>query len=136
MILAHLVPILLSSQCVQFDMHIAAHIQIEIKNDKCTSFVAVGPDIKFVQDPNKPAEPTSYTWVVVNSGKLLINWNVSEKPAWLDIEPQQGVLQPRSFSLLTITTNQTSRKLRPGNYSGLIRFQHYGEQNNGIPNNG
>ena len=76
---------------------------------------------EFSGHPGGPFMPTNIFYQLTNNGETPFSW-VLTKPAWLDTDFHEGVLNPGEYFTLKCRANSSANLLTEGRHSGILRF--------------
>jgi len=71
-----------------------------------------------------PFVPDSKQYTFSNAGPDTLDWYASSTCPWLDIQPEEGTLEPNDSIIVTVTVNAEAGTLEPNEYAGLINFEN------------
>ena len=68
-----------------------------------------------------PFAPASWQYVVSNAGVTTMDWSATG-PAWLNLSPANGALDPGQAVTVTVAPNAAAAALSEGGYDGVVTF--------------
>ncbi|MHC4362930.1 MAG: S8 family serine peptidase, partial [Planctomycetota bacterium] len=110
-----------------------------ISNDPCNPIktvpvtMTVSPDDLQVAPPEGfessgtkggPFEPQRTTYTLTNNGSGPVNWTTFEVEDWLEVDPNQGVLDPNESVDVNICISVYANLLEPNLYNHTLTFQN------------
>ncbi|MHC4911573.1 MAG: LamG-like jellyroll fold domain-containing protein [Planctomycetota bacterium] len=73
-----------------------------------------------------PFEPSCITYTLTNNGTVSVSWTTSPTPAWLEVEPNQGVLDANDWIDVNVCITAEANLLDPNIYSDSVIFENVG----------
>ncbi|MHC4572871.1 MAG: S8 family serine peptidase [Planctomycetota bacterium] len=69
-----------------------------------------------------PFEPESMTYTLNNVGNELLEWTAISSASWLDVDPNNGILDPGGFSTVVVSINADADVFDPNTYEATVTF--------------
>ena len=72
--------------------------------------------------PGGPFSPSSKDYQLANNGGISLNWQIDKTVNWLDVDPNNGALDPCELVMITVSLNIEANSLGDGIYSDTLTF--------------
>ncbi len=109
-----------------------------ISNDPCSPTIVpvtmtvnpddlvVSPDEDFESSGTRggPFMPECMTYTLTNNGTAPVNWTASETEDWLEVEPNEGVLEPNDSIDVDVCITSDANLLDPNIYDQILIFEN------------
>jgi subtilisin family serine protease len=84
--------------------------------------VTPSEDFESSGSPGGLFNPSSKEYQLLNNGGSSINWSIDKTVDWLDVDPNQGSLDPCESTMVTVSLNTAADSLGDGIYTDTLTF--------------